>query len=91
MSRANDTAFPSDRPADPSGGLTIREHFAAMAMQGLIARGFVSAKEESRGLSGTMPLMVREISLAEMAVRHADKLLAELSKEADDAVHRGET
>lgn len=81
MSRAAQVAFPADsRESRTFAGLSVREYFAAMAMQGLIARGFVSATEKSRGLSGTLPLMERDVGLAEMAVRHADALIAQLAK-----------
>ena len=49
-------------------GLTKRELFAAMAMQGLIASGYT---QETFG------------DLQFDAVRHADALLAELSKQAE--------
>ena len=49
-------------------GLTIREHFAAMAMQGLLAGGVV-----------TYPTSHKE-SVAVFAVEFADALLKELEK-----------
>jgi hypothetical protein len=38
MSNAKKGAFPSDRPAGRDGGLTKLEHFAGLAMQGIVAR-----------------------------------------------------
>ncbi len=49
-----------------SAGLTIRAHFAAMAMQGLL-----SDHNLTQALSG---------DIAEMAVEAADALIAELNK-----------
>jgi len=46
-------------------GLTKREYFAAMAMQGFIASG----------------VMGHKMSFAERAVIHADALIAQLNKE----------
>jgi hypothetical protein len=70
VSRANDMAFPvNDTVLTPNNtvqnGLTIREHFAAMAMQGLLAG------QHFRD-SGEM--------CAESAVAFADALIAELAK-----------
>jgi len=53
---------------------TKRELFAAMAMQGLLARGFFS--EEVR--QPAVP--VRQMLLPEKAVQLADQLIAELAK-----------
>lgn len=76
MSRANESAMPAQGCyLDSDGrfemtvahhGLTIREHFAAMAMQGFISGGW-----DSKGNEG---------DTAEMAVLFADALLAELAK-----------
>lgn len=57
-------AFPTT--ADEFGGMTKRELIAAMAMQ-----GFCAAEWTENTLSN---------GIAEMAVSHADALLAELSK-----------
>lgn len=69
MSRANEPLFPSlgtpnGEFSTAVGGLTIREHFAAMAMQGLLAANYQYTPAQ----------------LAEDAVMHADALLAELAK-----------
>lgn len=82
MSRANQSAFPIHVPASSgvhmggtSGwtqngysmpGLTIREYFAAMAMQGILTRSHLETNSQS--------------ALAVLAVSHADALLAELAK-----------
>jgi hypothetical protein len=56
-------------------GLTIREHFAAMAMQGLLTR--VPQRH-----NGEVDLGVIESTrIVEEAVIMADKLIAELNKE----------
>lgn len=69
MSRGDEAAHPVS--TDPSGsthyGLSIREHFAAMAMQGLANCSWTW--DESR-----------ESEAAKVAVRLADALLAELAK-----------
>ena len=80
----DEPAFPlvSTEYSDEHGfwsGLTKRELFAAMAMQGLCTRvvpvtGVTSDKEYS-------------VLRARAAVKHADALMAELEKD-DDVVHR---
>ena len=50
-------------------GLTKREYFAAMAMQGLLSGEYRCATEEQATI------------VARHAVQHADALLAELAKE----------
>jgi len=54
---------------DKYSGLTKREHFAAMAMQGIIASGNLRGKRE--GLSE---------GVSRVAIEYADALLAELEK-----------
>ena len=88
MSKGNESAFPeifsepnNDRDGVidvySSGGLTKREYFAAKAMQGLssiqVGPEFL---KEIRDTNLTL-----EGVIAENAVRYADALLAELSKE----------
>jgi hypothetical protein len=72
MSRANESAYPYQHVASPGSevgyGLTIREYFAAMAMQGLLASGKWCVNE------------VIGHTTAEYSVRAADALLAELTK-----------
>jgi len=71
MKNADETAFPfeggNNNGVQPSSGLTKREHFAAMAMQGLIA-------SDTPEWTGTPE------SQAENAVKYADALLKELQK-----------
>ena len=78
MSRANEFAFPAVGLELSNGevrlpvahqGLTIREHFAAMAMQGLLANASTCTQEV-----GTIGEIVHS------AVRHADALITELAK-----------
>lgn len=71
MSRANDPAYPCPTGDSGYGGLTIREHFAAMAMQGLIA--------------SMTDVGVDEALTAKLAVIQADALIAELAKEKPNA------
>ena len=71
MSRADEPAFPVPETAVGGqrmrGGLSKREYFAAMAMQGMLASGI---SERNSG----------PVSLAMSAVEQADALLAELEK-----------
>lgn len=69
----------SDKNAISTGtlsGLTKREHFAAMAMQGILSNaeilGQIAEITESHNLLST---------LARMSTDHADALLAELEKQ----------
>lgn len=64
--------YPIEYPEN--NGLTKREYFAAMAMQGMLANSY------SDGV--TQPLSsANNIQIAEMAVSQADALIAELNKE----------
>ena len=73
MSNANSPAFPviTDGHGDP--GLTKREYFAAMAMQGILAKGF-GFKDDG---PGRVLIMLEQVSSA--SVKMADFLVAELS------------
>lgn len=73
MINGNKTAFPSDIHRYTDGGLTKREYFAAMAMQGMLANLNGALMK-----GGTKTLHPNHIS--EMSVIHADALLAELDK-----------
>ena len=39
MTKQNDCAYPADQSTQTESGLTKREYFAAMAMQGLLSSG----------------------------------------------------
>ncbi len=73
MSRANEPAYPvpATEHTPPVYGLTIREHFAAMAMQGLLASRERYADH----------WRIEWNSIASCAVKQADALLTELAKE----------
>jgi hypothetical protein len=78
VSRANEQAFPGHmlpEHSKPPGGLTIREHFAGLAMAALIMRGYVRTEVRTdRGeLVGTRDLY-------QQACEHADQQLAALAK-----------
>lgn len=68
----------NDGYCEPYNGITLRQHFAAMAMQGLIASvptmSRMDAKEDSD--SKFIPG-----STARYAIQHADALLEALAKE----------
>jgi hypothetical protein len=76
VSRANEPAYPVPGFKDDQtfNGLSVREHFAAMALQGMLANQ----------LTGMAAAKVRREEFMEMlaqdAVGHADALIAELSK-----------
>ena len=79
MSKENKKAFPELVAVDgilmSRGGLTKREYFAAMAMQGLCVPcipGHENANDNSESIGKAM-----------MAVRLADALLKELAKEQE--------
>lgn len=64
--RANERAFPHEHMAGESRcGLTIREHFAALAMQGLLST-----------YAHNQVIIFRDV--AHQAVRQADALVAAL-------------
>lgn len=63
-----------------SSGLTLRQHFAGLAMQGLLAneRWFMNVVNENLGIDKAGRA---EALVAEAAVAGADALLAELAKD----------
>lgn len=72
--KAHDFAFPTD--TDNTGGLSIREYYAGLAMQGLLANP-VACQIIAERTAGTIE-QVQE--LAWMSVVHADALIVELNK-----------
>lgn len=68
----HDPAFPFEHPADfiMVNGLTKREYFAAMAMQGLLANSHDAFIEKSFDI------------LCEWSVSNADRLIDELNKKS---------
>lgn len=71
MSKADEPAFPCDGPNVPAYGLTIREHFAAMAMQGLQAQFTHEDGYEPSNLARHAVIVIQ-----------ADALIAELEKQS---------
>ena len=71
ITNPNDTAFPDQHLIGQ--GLTKREFFAAMAMQGLISNWLEIAEYTSSYAGKSFPLWTE-------AVRLADKLIQELNK-----------
>lgn len=61
-----ETAYYDGHPTHSIGGLTIREHFAALAMQGMLA--YFGDDKQTHDVT------------ARMAVHMADFLIAELAK-----------
>ena len=63
---ANEYAFPSEHLATPSrSGMTLRDYFAAQAMQGLFGRDLDVAHLDA----GTLAVMAYEYADAMMEVR----------------------
>jgi hypothetical protein len=67
MNNGDKPAHPANQGWHTDGGLTKREHFTAMAMQGLLASGIVKDEEDF----GSVPKAARMM---------ADALLKELDK-----------
>lgn len=78
MSKANEPAFPQIIRAEHIPSLTKREHFAAMAMQGVT--GCIIADIISATKTADQSGMTPEEMIAVFAVECADALLLELSK-----------
>lgn len=78
MNRANEPAYPlpvgRDSIANNRGGLTIREHFAGLAMNGLCANPQLIKDTAAIGVG-----QYRE-AIAVTAIGMADALIAELAK-----------
>lgn len=76
MSRGDECAYsvPATDHTPPVYGLTIREHFAAMAMQGILANPQSAENANDLGRKTFVAYV------AEDAVAHADSLLAELER-----------
>ena len=74
MSRANEPAYPigSGDMRDPTG-LTLREHYAGLAMQGILANNVYSVTIANSDKSKTV-----SESIAGVAVLCADALIAAL-------------
>ena len=69
MTNPNDCAYPADNQTQTEGGLTKREYFAAIAMQGLLANGFhLDMNRESE-----------KAMLISKSIECADRLIADLN------------
>ena len=78
MENGEQRAFPADAKTQSDGGLSKREYFASMAMQGLLSfYGLNKNRTNEPNLPYNEEYM-REVS--RYSVRQADALLAELSK-----------
>lgn len=75
MENKDKPAFPSDNHTEY--GLTKREYFAVMALQGLRASGI---KRESHTAGRTYYYVESSHTVAKMALEDADALLKELEK-----------
>ena len=63
--KPNDCAYPGDYKTQTDSGLTKREYFAAMAMQGILASGSKQSVEQD----------------AELALESADALINQLNNQ----------
>ncbi len=90
-SKSSHVHYSDNHPGDPIEGnlpgMTLREHFAALAMQGLLADHKDHEDERKRVPTGR-PTHIHDVVYAEtcaecvarLAVEHADALLAQLEK-----------
>ena len=71
-------AFPSEYTLPENQGMTLRDYFAAKAMQGLMTKDYVKLHIDiaGGGESGYTNIPM----IADMSVQIADALLAELAK-----------
>lgn len=72
MKNGNTCAFPADSKTQTDGGLTKREYFAAIAMQGLIISQGEKHIVNDWGVHGQI--------ISENAIHIADELLKQLEK-----------
>jgi hypothetical protein len=73
--KSNQCAFPADARTMTDGGMTLREYYAGLAMQGLLANANGAMTEgSSRTFSPD--------GISDLALKHADALLEKLSIEA---------
>lgn len=90
MSKGNDGAFPSAPQQNHEetlavGGLTKRELFAAMAMQGILSRDLTANPYTTGRLAEQAHVADRNRhDVARQALESADALLAELAKGESD-------
>lgn len=75
MKNATQCAFPTGAEGDP--GLTKREYFAAMAMQGMLSSPSYLSAATKVAIEDSITAVE---SLSQAAVQHADGLLIELAK-----------
>jgi hypothetical protein len=73
--KSNQCAFPADSKTMTDGGMTLREYYAGLAMQGLLANANGAMTEgSSRTFSPD--------GISDLAIKNADALLEKLSIEA---------
>lgn len=77
MIEANGSAFPRLDQDYKENGLTIRQYFAAMAMQGLLSNS--DATDVIGNIHESKKMRPEEIVVL-ISVQHADALIAELNK-----------
>ena len=78
MPNTNPETYPTPCPINYGHGLTKREHFAGLAMQGILANS--GGVIQSNSQSGFGWCNCDDSQLAELSVTCADALLAELDK-----------
>lgn len=74
---AETPAFPAATCGDWQVGMTLRQHYAGLAFQGLIANTGITAV--AGGVAKSEGITIEQL-IARMAVGHTDALIAELEK-----------
>lgn len=84
MSKINDggSAFPCDSRIGTSPGMTLRDHFAAKAMQGMLANDWAMGEIKRQAVNSHGGKMIPLI--AAEAYGLADAMLAERGKEREE-------
>jgi hypothetical protein len=77
MKNGEQGAFPKRADGAPQTGLTKREYFAGLAMQGMLAN-------QNGGMTKGCNNTFSPIGISELALLHADALLEELEKTEED-------
>lgn len=77
MTNPNDSAFAHWSPSGQQAGLTKREYFAAMCLQGILSNKFSTHSPQE----AIKNWYISEDHAAEVAENYADALIARLNKE----------
>jgi Pyruvate/2-oxoacid:ferredoxin oxidoreductase gamma subunit len=83
MTNPNDTAYPADSNTQTESGLTKREYFAAMAMQGILAQMPnvpCGVEKQTKYYAEQYPGLTMFQAVAAESVSMADALIEALNK-----------